>query len=102
MAVKKDSDGLFLRTPNVFKIQYQYKNRDNKEHPGLNLIKMCALTNCSVDYTPNGSYMTYPDGTMIAYEMTLSFQELTPVYQDDYDEFKYGDGTTVSNPTIGA
>ena len=36
----------------------------NGEHPGLHKIKTCALTSCSVDYTPDGSYMTFEDGTM--------------------------------------
>lgn len=84
MAVKKDSSNIFLKAPNVFKIQYQYGS--GKEHPGLNLIKMCALTNCSVDYTPNGTYMTYPEGTMVSYSISLSFQELTPIYSDDYTD----------------
>jgi hypothetical protein len=88
MAVKKENS-IFLRAPNVFKIQYQYGV--GRPHPGLNLIKMCALTNCSVDYTPLGSYMTYEDGTMVAYTISLSFQELTPIYDTDYDqEFNYG------------
>lgn len=89
MATKKDNN-IFLKAPNVFKIQYQYGN-SGQVHPGLNLIKMCALTNCSVDYTPLGTYMTYNDGTMVAYTMTLSFQELTPIYDTDYDKnFIYG------------
>jgi len=102
MAVKKDNN-IFLKAPNVFKIQYQYGNA-KEVHKSLNLIKMCALTNCSVDYTPLGTYMTYSDGegTMIAYTMTLSFQELTPIYDTDYNEFNYGDDETVPNHPIGA
>jgi hypothetical protein len=105
MAVRKDN-AIFLRAPNVFKIQYQYGAAE-KVHQSLNLIKMCALTNCSVDYTPNGTYMTYsdPEATMVSYSISLSFQELTPIYDTDYETFDYGDGTTVSIPTqnsIGA
>lgn len=105
MAVKK-GNAIFLSAPNVFKIQYQYGSA-GKVHQSLNLIKMCALTNCSVDYTPNGTYMTYsdPEATMISYSISLSFQELTPIYDTDYTTFDYGDGTTVSIPTqnsIGA
>ena len=83
MSVRRENNGIFLRSPHVFKIEYQYKNKD--AHPGINKIKTCALTNCSVDYTPLGSYMTYDDGTMVSYNLTLQFQELTPVYQHDYD-----------------
>lgn len=89
MAVRKDERDLFLKAPHVFTIQYE-KGID-KIHPGINLIspssdkKACALTNCSVDYTPLGSYMTYEDGTMVAYTLNLQFQEITPIYNTDYE-----------------
>ena len=37
---------------------------------------------------PDGSYMTFNDaaGTMTAYQMSLSFTELEPLYYDDYEE----------------
>ncbi len=89
MAVRKEQ-GLFLRAPYVFTIQYCKGNTPG--HPGLNLIspdndkKACALTNCSVDYTPLGTYATYEDGTMVAYTLSLQFQELTPIYDTDYTD----------------
>jgi hypothetical protein len=52
MAVRKDATGIFLKSPYAFKIEYQHKGG---EHPGINKIKQCALTNCSVDYTPLGT-----------------------------------------------
>jgi hypothetical protein len=99
MSVRKEN-GLFLKAPHVFKIDYQ-KGEGNL-HPGINKIsngsdaKMCALTNCSVDYTPLGSYMTYEDGTMVAYTLSLQFQEITPVYDEDYKPFEYKGDTTAS------
>ncbi len=81
MAVRRTPAELFLSTPNVFNIQYLYKNAD---HPYINRIKTCALTNCSVDYTPTGSYMTFGDGSMVSYTINLTFEELEPIYQDDY------------------
>jgi hypothetical protein len=101
MAVRKEDSVVFLKAPRVFKIKYVY-GATFQEHPGVNLIKMCALTNCSVDYTPLGSYATFRDGTMVAYNITLSFQELTPIYNTDYEKFDYGDGETISNHPIGA
>jgi hypothetical protein len=92
MAVRKEQ-GLFLRAPYVFTIQYCKGNTPG--HPGLNLIspdddkKACALTNCSVDYTPLGSYATYEDGTMAAYTLSLQFQELTPIYDTDYKDYPH-------------
>ena len=81
----REESALFLMAPNVFSIEYIHKG---SEHPGLNRIKSpCALQTCNVDYTAEGSYMTFPDGTMVSYVMSLSFKELEPVYQDDYDKF---------------
>ena len=85
MAPQQEKTKLFLKTPNVFSIEY--KHRADK-HPGLNTIKgPCALTAMNVDYTSEGTYMTFEDGTMISYVMSLSFMELEPVYNSDYDEF---------------
>jgi hypothetical protein len=83
MAVRRSAAELFLVTPNIFEIKYLYKNND---HPYINRIKTCALTNCSVDYTPTGSYMTFPDGAMVSYAINLTFEELEPIYQDDYEK----------------
>ena len=82
MAPQYNAGELFVRAPYIFEIKYYYKNQP--DHPGLNLIKACALTNLSVDYTPLGSYMTYEDGTMVAYTLSMQFQELTPIYENDY------------------
>jgi hypothetical protein len=85
MAVQRTAAELFLKAPNVFEIKYLF-GKNKQEHPGLNKIKTCALQSCSVDYTPTGSYMTFPDGTMTAYNITLSFKELEPVYSDQYQD----------------
>lgn len=85
MAVKTTDDGVFLKAPNTFFIEYQ---KGGSKHKSINQIKECALTNCSVDYTPLGTYMTFDDteATMVSYAMTLSFQELEPIYAKDYDD----------------
>jgi hypothetical protein len=89
MAVRKEK-GIFLKAPHVFTIRYL--KGEEEPHPGINVIspnstaKACALTNCSVDYTPLGSYMTYNDGTMVSYTLNLQFQEITPIYDTDYTD----------------
>lgn len=83
--VRTTTDNLFLKAPNVFNIQYVY-GKDKEEHPGLNRIKTCALRSMNVNYNPDGSYMTFEDGTMTSYEMTLQFSELEPVYDVDYNK----------------
>jgi hypothetical protein len=84
MAVRRTEAELFLVTPNIFDIRYLFK--EGNDHPYINRIKTCALTNCSVDYTPTGSYMTFPDGAMVSYAINLTFEELEPIYQDDYEK----------------
>ena len=83
MAPKKVGTGIFLQTPNVFKLKYVYAS--GEEHPFLNNIKLCALTGFSVNYTPDGSYMTYKDGSMTSYTIDMQFNEIDPIYHDDYD-----------------
>ena len=76
--------GLFLESPHVFKLKYIHKN--GGQHPFLNKIKPCALQNFSVQYAPDGSYMTYKDGSMTAYNINLTFGEINPIYDKDIDE----------------
>ena len=83
MSAKTTNSQLFLKAPNVFRIEYLYRDG---QHPGINLIKDCALQNFSVDYTPDGTYMTLPKGGMFSYAITMSFMELLPIYSSDYDE----------------
>jgi len=93
---KKDPNGLFLKTPNVFKLKYVFgKNGKEEEHPYLNKIKVCALTDMNVNYTPDGSYSTYNDGSMTSYTVSLSFSELNPIYYDDFDD------NSIDTPTTG-
>ena len=84
MAVQRSSNKLFLKTPNAWRLKYCYMNENN--HPFLNKIKTCALTSFNVDYTPDGSYSTYEDGSMTSYQVGLNFSELNPIYEDDYKE----------------
>jgi len=83
-APKKEGSGLFLKFPDVFQLEYVYQG--NGQHPFMHKFKPCALTNLSVDYTPDGSYMTYGEnGSMTAYNLSLSFGEIEPNYEDEYD-----------------
>jgi len=84
MAPRLSDEGLFLKSPHVFKLEYYFKN--GQEHPYLNKIKTCALTSFNVQYAPDGSYMTYDDGSMTSYNVGMSFGELNPIYDKDIDE----------------
>jgi len=86
MSVKTTSSSVFLKSPHVFKIQYQTPRRE--DHPSINRIKICALVSCDVDYTPDGTYMTFNDDEgkypMTSYGMSLRFSEIEPIYDQDY------------------
>ena len=87
MAPIRSEGTLFLKTPMTFELMYTHKGQ---EHKALNKFKECALAGCQVDYTPDATYNTYKDGIMTAYDMTLSFKELSPIYNDDYGPNKNG------------
>ena len=102
MAVRRNSTSIFLGVPSVYKIKYIYNG--GGDHPFLNKIKPCALTSFNVNYTPDGSYMTYGSndpnnpnakgaGSMTSYTVDMQFDELEPIYNDDIDD--------VDGPTTG-
>jgi hypothetical protein len=84
MSVKRSATSLLLKSPHTFAISYMTVGQG--QHPYLNRFKECALTSCSVEYTPDGTYMTYdgPEKSMTAYRLSLSFQELEPIFDDEY------------------
>jgi len=87
MAPIRTKSMLFLKSPHTFRLSY--RKSANEEQKYLNKFKECALGGFNVNYTPNGNYSTYEDGVMTAYQITMNFRELNPIYNDDYgsDEF---------------
>ena len=90
MAVRRTKESLFLGVPAVYEIKYIFKG--NRDHPFLNKIKPCALTGFNVNYAPDGSYMTYQDGSMTSYTVDMQFDEIEPIYNEDIDDI-YGPTT---------
>lgn len=89
MSPALSNSGLFLSAPNVFKLKYVYTGTGSliEEHPYLNRIKVAALRDFSVNYTPDGNYMTYNgEGSMTQYDLSMTFGEIDPVYAQDYDK----------------
>ena len=92
-------DSFFLKSPRIFRLEYQ---NDGSPHPFLNKFKDCALLSCGVEYTPQGTYATFPDGVMHAYRVTLNFTELDPITENDYSGAEEIAGTEnfLLRPTI--
>ena len=80
------SSDLYLLSPNVFRLGFMNNGQRIKS---LNAFKICALTNCAINFTPDGMYQSYDDPVSISQPirsiMTLGFTELTPILADDYD-----------------
>ena len=101
MSPIRSKSRLFLRSPHTFRLAYKHKATQNDkdkdtnepatDHKFLNKFKECAMNGFGVDYTPNGQYSTYEDGSMTAYQVTMNFKEIVPIYNDDYGN----DGTEV-------
>ena len=85
MAPQRSDSLLFLKAPNTYRLEYLSSGRSSS-HNYLPKIKECALTSFDVNYTPNGTYMTYEDSSMIQYELQFSFKELEPSYNSDYTQ----------------
>jgi len=76
-----DQGNLFIKSPNVFELAYM---RGATLHPFLNKFKQCALTDMKVNYTGENVYAVYGDSTPVSMILDLTFQELVPIYQNDY------------------
>ena len=87
MSAKKSKQFFFIKAPNTYWISYM-SGITKELHPWLNKIKECALTNMTVQYAPDGNYSTFSDGSMTSYMMQLSFKEIEPVFNTDYEEGK--------------
>ena len=81
----RSKSNLFLKSPHIFRIKYVKMGENGELHRGLNAFKTCALQSFGVNYTPTGNYATYSDGVMVSYDITMSFSEITPIFNDDYN-----------------
>ena len=84
MAPARSESSLFLKAPNTYKLQFLEGSA--REHKFLPKIKECAMTGFNVNYTPDGNYATYRNSAMVAVEISFSFQELEPIFNNDYDQ----------------
>ena len=83
---KDGSSSIFIGSPMVYRIGYF--NGTNRIR-GLPIHKICALTQCSINFTPENVYQSYSDDRAVSNPvrstMELAFTELTPVFAEDYN-----------------
>lgn len=74
----------FIRVPNVCKVSFMRGGGLNEYVPQY---KMCAITQVDVNYTPDGTYATYGDGSMVAIGLSLAFQETKLIFAEEVDKY---------------
>ena len=99
MSAKKST--FLLSTPNVFFLEYRRKGRgenNRTEFKSLNKFKPCALVDFKVDNSARGQFWNsyYDDGNYdesqpITTGISFSFQEIVPIFNEDYNEFPEND-----------
>ena len=96
--VAQTTDGLFfLKSPRIFQLKYLHRGQ---AHTSINRFKDCALRSLNVEYTPQGTYATFPDGVMHGYRVTMQFTELDPVLSRDYDDLDRPTGPVPVDPVF--
>ena len=98
MAPSRNSKNrLFIDSPDVFRLRFR---SGNERIGGVGMMKICAMTKCAINYTPENLWMTYKDddvGAMpVRSNMTCDFTELTPIFQDHYEKDVWGTGNDKS------
>ena len=73
----------FIRVPSLCKFTFM---KGNKPHEWLTQYKPCAISNVVVNYTPDNTYATYSDGSPVATEIRLNFQETKLIFRDEVDQ----------------
>ena len=59
--------------------------RGSSQHPDLPTYKMCAITDVSINYTPDGNYAVYHDGSPVAYQLKINFMETKLLFSEEID-----------------
>ena len=74
------SNANYIGVPGLCNVQFM---KGTKLHEHLPQYKVCAITDVSINYTPDGTYNTYDGGRPVAVELSLAFTETKLVYSDD-------------------
>jgi hypothetical protein len=75
------SNANYIGVPGLCQVKFMHKSG---LHPYLPQYKVCAITNVSVNYTPDGVYATYTEaGAPVAVDLTIGFAETKLIYSDD-------------------
>ena len=79
-SVNRAVQAAFVKIPKLCKVQFMRGDTASKYLPRY---KMCAITDVAVNYTPDGNYAVYDDGSPVAVELAISFMETKLVFAED-------------------
>lgn len=72
--------GGFIGIPNVVRVTFMSGSDPN---PYVSQFKPCAISNVSINYTPDGSWASYEGGAPVATNITINFKELKMLFAED-------------------
>ena len=73
----------FIRVPLLCKFSFMRGGDTNKWIPQY---KPCAITQVEVNYTPDGTYATYEDGSPVATELSIKFIETKLIFDNEIEK----------------
>ena len=73
----------FIRVPRLCKFTFMQGNRT---HDYLTQFKPCAMSRVIVNFTPDNTYATYHDGSPVATELRINFQETKLIFASEVDQ----------------
>lgn len=79
--------GGFIGVPNIVRVTFMTGSKPN---PFVSQFKPCAISNVSINYTPDGSWASYEGGAPVATNITINFKELKMLFAEDIN---IGDAT---------
>lgn len=72
-----------LSIPALCQVNFMSGNKMNEYLPQY---KLCAITDVSINYTPDGSYATYGDTSPVATVLKVTFKETKLLFSDEINE----------------
>jgi len=79
---KEGLNGSVFTTPNYWKISYMFNDGINNN---LNKIGACYCTDVAVDYTPDGEFRTFGDGSPVHTKLTVAMLEDKIISKQDIE-----------------
>jgi len=75
--------GNLIKVPNICTVKFMFGNR---LHPYLPQYKAMAISNVAINYTPDGSYATYENGSPVATQLKVSLKELKNIFASEIED----------------